>query len=442
MSTIPSALAPFRHARSAVPAPLAATARRVSVALAISAATPAILAAQALQVPPHSPPAFDAEGLAAITAAFEALIEEERIPGAVLVLAQGDEIVLSEALGHFADDGAVPLETDSLFRVASMTKPFVSVAALALVERGVIGLDEPITGYLPELDGLVVAGSGDDPSVGTVAPERPITVADLLRHTSGFTYSFFGAAPESLRALYAERGVDQLTADVPAGEALRRLATIPLAYQPGTRFEYGFSTDVLGVLLERATGESLDAIVAELVTDPLELASTGFFVGEEDRARVVPLDADDPQAGWLEEWIRVRAEPGEGYISGGAGLVTTAEDYTRFLQAILNGGELDGVRILAPETVDLILTDHIAGLEGGPADTAYGFGYGFAVRVSEEGEYSPGTLGDAFWSGITGTGFTIDRRNDVVGVILTAGPSARAETRVLFKTLALEALAD
>lgn len=392
---------------------------------------------------PTAASVFERAGLSQISAAFEQQMADGTIPGAVLIVGQNGEIVLTRSLGFADAEHGIAMEDDTLFRVASMTKPVTSVAALILVERGEISLSDPISRYLPELADLMVLDPTNSDNTRTVAPDRPITVEDLLRHSSGFTYSFAGAAPQAVRDAYAALDVEQQATDISADEMLNRLATVPLAFQPGTRFEYSVSTDVLGFLLERVSGKPLDVLLAELIFEPLNMNETGFRVIEAERTRLAQPLPTDPQTPWMNRWMRVVGDREGAYISGGGGLVTTAQDYYRFAQMLLNRGELEGTRILKPETVDLMLTDHIAGLEGGPAPftgPGYGFGYGLGIRLSDEGGATPGTQGDASWFGLSGTSFTIDRQNNIVGVLMIAAPSPRNETRFLFKNRIYEAL--
>lgn len=377
--------------------------------------------------------------LEALDAAFADLVETGVIPGAVLLVAGREGPVHVRAFGLVDPARGTPMREDSLFRLASMTKPILSVAAMILVERGEIALSDPAAKHLPELADLKVLGAGG----ALAAPARPITVEDLLRHSSGFTYSFAGAADADLRKSYAALDLEQQKADISAEEMLRRLASLPLAFEPGSRFEYGVSTDVLGFLLERVSGRPLDALLNDLVLKPLKMEETGFRVSEADLPRLAQPLASDPLAPWMNRWMRVSAARGEGYLSGGGGLVSTAGDYLRFARMILNRGELEGVRLLAPETVDLMLSDRIAGLAGGPealTGPGYGFGYGFGVRLADEGGAAPGSRGDANWSGLSGTTFTIDPREGIVGLLMAAAPSPRNETRLLFKRKLHEAL--
>ncbi|OYY59271.1 MAG: hypothetical protein B7Y61_24065 [Rhizobiales bacterium 35-66-30] len=220
---------------------------------------------------------------------------------------------------------------------------------------------------------------------------------------------------------------------------------MPLAYEPGTRFEYGLSVDVLGVVVERVSGKRLDVFLDENLFKPLKMKDTSFQLTPAQAPRLADaLDADpQKEAGW--KWVRVDQDPGKRYRLGGAGTVTTAEDYFRFSQMMLNGGVLDGVRILSPKTVDFMLSDHLIGLGGSTAASTgpgYGFGLGFAIRRYEGFAVAPGSVGDAMWAGAGGTFFTIDPKEEIVGVFMSAAPSQRVVTRMLFKNLLYGATVD
>ena len=277
-----------------------------------------------------------------------------------------------------------------------------------------------------------------------VPAKSEILVRDLLRHTSGFTYAGSAPFPE-LKEAYEKADVESRNTDISPEEFTKRLAEIPLAYEPGTRWEYGVSTDVLGVLVEKVSGKRLDVYLDEILFKPLKMKDTSFQVTEEQLPRLADALSTDPLKESYWKAARVEADPGKRYRLGGAGAVFTAEDYFRFAQMMLNGGELDGARILSRETVEFMMSDHIAGLQGSPLPTTgpgYGFGLGFGVRLQEGVGYAPGSTGDAMWAGAGGTSFTIDPKEKIVGVFLAAGPSTRQHTRFLFKNLLYGALVD
>jgi CubicO group peptidase (beta-lactamase class C family) len=275
----------------------------------------------------------------------------------------------------------------------------------------------------------------------TVPASRPITVQDLLRHTSGFCYPDFAPSAELLAA-YTKADLDGLEAELSPDEFIHRLSEIPLAWQPGTRWQYGYSIDVLGILLERATGQRLDRLLDAVLFKPLRMQHTGFQVKPEDLGRVAePSDSNPNRVPKFER--RLADDPGLRYRSAGGGLVSTAEDYFRFLQMLLNGGELDHVRILSRKTVQLMTSDHIPGLDGPVpfAGPGYGFGLGFAIRRQDGVSPAPGSAGDYNWSGRYGTTFTVDPREKIVAIFMSQNPG-RNDLRFLFKDLVYGALTD
>jgi CubicO group peptidase (beta-lactamase class C family) len=386
--------------------------------------------------------AFSQERLDRIGVALEREIADRTIPGAVTLIAHRGEIVHLEAHGSLDADRAVPMETDTLFRALSMSKPVTSVAAMMLVEEGRIALRDPVAKWLPELEEMtVLVPSGE--AWEEVPAERSITVHDLLRHTAGFGY--IGNVPAPIDEAYISADIESVETDFPPEEFLARLAGIPLAHQPGTVWHYGLSTDVLGVLIERVTGARLDEALETMIFAPLGMENTMWQVEGDDLDRLADAFPEDPLRDETWRHVRAEADPGARYRIAGAGMVTTAEDFFRFAQMALNGGELDGTRLLAPKTVDLMLADHIAGLAGEPRGTAgpgYGFGLGFGVRRHEGGSWTPGSVGDAMWAGLGGTSFTIDPVEEIVGVFMSAGPSTRLHTRFLFKSLLYGALEE
>lgn len=404
-------------------------------------------AAQAAEVSPESQ-GFSSERLARIAPAMKDEIAKGIIPGAVTLIARNGQIVHFEAHGFVDAAKTKPMTKDAVFRGFSMTKPFTSVAAMTLVEEGKIQLRDPISNWMPEFKQMqVMTEQRDDRGLTTrvaVPAKRQITVQDLLRHTSGFTYAGTAPFPE-LKEAYEKSEVEGRTTDLSPEEFIKRLAAIPLAYEPGTRWEYSVSTDVLGVLVERVTGQRLDQYLAEILFKPLKMKDTSFQATAEQLPRLADALDSDPlkQAMWKS--ARVEADPGKRYRPGGAGAVFTAEDYFRFAQMMLNKGQLDGVRILSRKTAEFMMSDHIVGLQGTPFPTTgpgYGFGLGFGVRLQDGVGYSPGSAGDAMWAGAGGTSFTIDPREKIVGVFLGAGPSTRQQTRFLFKNLLYAALVD
>lgn len=365
---------------------------------------------------------------------FASQISQDSLMGAVVLVEQRGVTVMHNAYGYSDAAAMRPMQTDDLFRLASMTKPIVSTALMTFVEEGSISLQAPVATYLPELADLKIAG----PDGQLAEPDRQPTIHDLLRHTGGFTYSPFGAADPKIREQYALAEIEQLRTDVTAEDMLTRLADIPLAFQPGTRFEYSVGTDLLGFVIERVSGQSLSAVLKERIFQPLAMNQTSFSVEDADAPRLAEASENDPMKPFTESWMRVTTDRGEGYISGGGGLVSTAGDYQRFARMMLDGGQLDGQRILSPATVRFMLSDHIAGLETGPdafTGPGYGFGLGFAVRREVGEAIFPGSVGDANWSGLNGTTFTIDPEQDLVAIFMTAAPTNRNDLRFAFRNI-------
>jgi CubicO group peptidase (beta-lactamase class C family) len=406
-----------------------------------------LMSAEAGEVSPESQ-GFSSERLARIAPAMKNEITKGTIPGAVTLIARNGQIVHFEAHGFLDAAKAKPMTRDAVFRGFSMTKPFTSVAAMILVEEGKISLRDPISNWMPEFKKMQVMTEVRDERGRTsrvpVPAKAEITVRDLLRHTSGFTYSGTAPFPE-LKEAYEKSEIEARTTDVSPEDFIKRLSEIPLAYEPGTRWEYSVSTDVLGVLVERVSGKRLDQYLAEMLFKPLKMKDTSFQVSAEQLPRLADALDSDPQKEFYWKAARVEADPGKRYRLGGAGSVFTAEDYFRFAQMMLNKGQLEGARILSRETVEFMMSDHIAGLQGTPFPTTgpgYGFGLGFGVRLQEGLGFAPGSTGDAMWAGAGGTSFTIDPKERIVGVFLAAGPSTRQHTRFLFKNLLYAGLVD
>ncbi len=364
------------------------------------------------------------------------------IPGAVLLVAREGRVLYVGAVGLQDPATKRPMARDSIFRIYSMTKPMVSVAALQLVEEGKIGLSAPVSLYLPELKGLQV-GVQNTGADGKVALERmparrEMTVQDLLRHTSGLTYGVFGTS--MVKEEYLKSGVHSRDPEFDNVELVRRVAKLPLAYQPGTTWEYSISTDILGALVEKVSGKSLDAVLNERILRPLKMSDTGFWVTAEKQSRIAepfPVDPDNQRAVRL---LEIRKPP--RFLSGGGGLTSTVDDYFRFAQMLANGGELDGVRLLARKTVEWMTSDHTDGMRG-PAylpGAGYGFGLGVAVRTATGQSTIPGSVGDFHWGGIAGTHWWADPREKLVAVWMIQGPGRAGYFRSTMRTAVYTAL--
>jgi CubicO group peptidase (beta-lactamase class C family) len=370
-------------------------------------------------------------------------VEEGRIAGAVALIARHGKVAFLESFGQRDRESDTPMTEDTIFRIASMSKPITSVAVMMLFEEGHFLLNDPVARYLPELGGLEVAvdkGTSPGPAanVATIAATRDMTIQDLLRHTSGLTYGFFGDSAVDKR--YLEEGV--LTQDASIAETVSKLGAIPLKHQPGTTWEYSISIDVLGRLVEVVSGMPFDRFLEERIFTPLDMTDTGFEVAESALPRV----AANYQ--WKDErLVPADANPHEDfgrpatYLSGGGGLVSTATDYFRFCQMLLNGGELDGRRLLGRKTVEWMTSDHLGDV-GFTRRPGYGFGLGFAVRMERGLAPVPSSVGEFNWGGAYGTTFWVDPDEEFIGVFMVQiRPSPRSYSRE-FKGLAYQTIAD
>jgi CubicO group peptidase (beta-lactamase class C family) len=387
------------------------------------------------------------ERMARIAPVMNEQIANDIFPGAVTLIARRGQVVHFEAHGFLDAEKTKPMTRDAIFRLASMTKPVVSVAAIMLIEQGAMKLNDPIITWLPELKDLKVETQKTDKD-GKVTTEdlpldRPIWVQDLLRHTAGFVYARSTKSPR-IAEMYKKANIEASETDIPGDVMLKALGTIPLAHQPGTFWEYSIAVDVLGLLLERVAKKPLDQLLTELLFDPLGMKDTAFWVPKEKVSRLAEALDSDPQKQDMLRSYRILENPaGKCYFKGGSGLVGTAEDYLRFAQMVLNGGELDGRRYLSRKMVAFMLSDHTVGMGGTTMATTgpgYGFGLGWGVRLHDGVAWVPGSMGDAMWAGAWGTSFWIDPKEDLVGILMAQGPSTRLHTRMLFKNLVYGAM--
>jgi CubicO group peptidase (beta-lactamase class C family) len=376
-------------------------------------------------------------GLRRLSAVFSREIDSKRLPGMVALLARRGRVGFVESLGARDPKSGAKMSPDSIFRIYSMTKPIVSAATMTLVEEGRVLLGDPLSKFLPDFAKPEVAVESGG-TVDLVSAAREITIQDLLRHTSGLIYEFRGNGYVYKR--YAEAKIsrrDQTNADHAA-----ILATLPLHFHPGTRWEYGRSTDVLGRVLEVIAGKPLGEVLAERVLRPLGMADTGFHVPGSELHRVAEAFDQDPDTGEAVSLLDVREPP--MFQSGGGGLMSTAQDCARFMQMLLGGGALGGVRLLGRKTVELMTADHLGSIPGVEVMTGpgFGFGLGFAVRLADGLATSPGSAGQYYWGGIAGTVFWVDPREELVAVLLTQAPGQREYYRSLFRNMVYTSLAD
>jgi CubicO group peptidase (beta-lactamase class C family) len=377
-------------------------------------------------------------GLNRLSSVLRSEVERKRVPGAVALIARRGQIGYFESFGERDPASGAPMAKDSIFRIYSMTKPIVSVAAMMLWEEGRFLLNDPIAKYLPDLKELKVAVVQGAQIVERVPAERLITIQDLLRHTSGLTYEFRGSGP--VHKMYTAARIysrDQSNADQVAA-----LGKLPLLNQPGTKWEYSRSTDIVGRLIEVLSGVSLGEFLQNRLLAPLGMVDTAFHVPAQHHARLAEAFAQDPDSGGTVQLVKVRDAP--KFESGGGGLVSTAADYARFLQMLLNRGRLDGVRFLSRKTIELMTADHLGPITGAPdlLLPGYGFGLGFAVRLVPGIAHVPGSVGQYFWGGLAGTTFWVDPAEELFAIMLIQAPGQRDYYRTLFRDLVYAAFDD
>ncbi len=355
---------------------------------------------------------FSSKRLEKTREAIKGDVENKRVPGAVLLIVRNGKIVTYDAIGYQERAAQTPMRKDSIFRIASMSKPITTVAAMILAEENKLDIGAPVAQYLPEFKNVKVGEEG-------AAPKRAMTIHDLMRHTSGLTYGLFGNTP--IDQMYRKANI---FAAKSLADMVQTVATLPLLHQPGEFWEYSVSTDVLGRVVEVVSGMDLANFVQERILIPLKMNDTGFWVKPEAVSRLAKPDAQSNLP---------FADPAQkpAILSGGGGMFSTAGDYARFSQMLLNGGDLEGARILGPKTIALMTSDQLpAGTErhtpvalalgafGPTPEMGTSFGLGFAVRVDAGRNPVPGSVGDFSWDGVTGTYFWVDPKEKLVTVLM------------------------
>ena len=416
--------------------------RKTAIAFALFGLFAAPAAAQEI---PHAEPdevGLSSERLQRIDEVFRSYAEEGRIGGAVGMVLRHGKLVYTGAWGMRDVAAGDPAEADDIFRIFSMTKPITSVAVMILYEEGRFFLSDPVGRYLPELANLPVAKLSEATSPDDISTERarrPMTIQDLLRHTSGLTYgSFSNSVVDQLYRSERVGGQPTLAAMV------AEMGKIPLMYQPGTRWHYSLSTDVLSRLVEVVSGQPFDAFLRERIFEPLGMVDTGFYVPASERHRFARSygHQGDERTLTLGDTLGFTQPPTR--FSGGGGLVSTAHDYSRFAQMLLNGGELGGARILGRKTVELMTVDHLP--DGVPTEflsPGWGFGLGFTVKNEAGMDGMPGSVGNFYWFGVQGTSFWVDPEEDLIGIfMIQIRPNRDITFRRQFKRLVYQALID
>ena len=415
--------------------------RLLAVALSLAICITTTAADRPADVPAPSP-----NKLERITDFFNNEVATGKLPGAVVLIQQHGRPVYLKSFGVQDVETKAPMTADTIFALHSMTKPITSVAVMMLIDAGKLSLADPVSKFIPGFSGAKVGVGSDTPDgqnvLKLVPADRPVTIMDLLRHTSGITYDYIGG--KLIMKAYSDSGLfdGHYTNEVFAD----RIAGLPLARQPGTLWRYGHSTDVLGRVIEIVSGQTLYQFQKQHIFDPLGMTSTKFVLESADeRARLAePLPSDTILK--LAETQR-RAHP--EWESGGGGLVSTLNDYTRFAQMILNGGELDGKRYLSPAAFKAMTSDHIGPGSGVARDYYYfpgdgfGYGYGFAVRTDPGNAKPPppGSIGELKWDSGSGTYFGVDPKLDMIYILLEQTQNERGRITPAFKKLVYDAFA-
>ena len=398
-------------------------------------------AAFAQGLPTASPESVGMSGprLNRLSSAMQRTVDDNRLAGVVTLIARDGKVVHFQSHGRLDRENNVAMPKDAIFRIASMTKAITSVAIMVLMEEGKLLLNDPVSKFIPAFAKTTVASSGG--SGEPVPARRSITIRDLLTHTSGISYG--GGALESTykgKNVYMWYFADK---DEPIATTIDRLASLPFEAHPGERYVYGFSTDVLGVVVEKASGMSLDEFFRTRILEPLKMTDTSFYLPPAKRSRFAAVYSYSSNGG-----LTRAPEPGMGqgdYVngprkafSGGAGLLSTASDYARFLQMLLNGGELDGARILSPKTVELMTSNHVGTLYN---EGRFGFGLGFEITEHVGRSGRPGSVGEFGWGGAYYTKFWVDPLEKIVAVFMTqALPSGGSVVQDQFRALVYQSV--
>jgi CubicO group peptidase (beta-lactamase class C family) len=420
---------------------------RRSLVLALSFAcllAPALRAAVPTLASPESV-GLSSERLQRLRAVMQRYVDDGRISGVVVYVARNGRVAYLEAIGKADVEAALPMKKDTIFRIASQTKALTSVAAMMLVEEGKLGLADAVSKYIPAFEKTTVAvppaaDAAKGTAIGAVPAKRRITIRDLLTHTSGISYGYGPAEGQWKQAgiqgwYFADR-------NEPVAAVVDRIAALPMDAQPGEKYVYGYSTDVLGVVVEKVSGTSLAEFFQKRITGPLRLADTQFYLAPAQKDRLAAVYG--AKEGRIERATDPRTGQGQ-YVegprvafSGGAGLLSTVSDYGRFLQMLLNAGEIDGIRLLSPKTVELMTVNHIGTLF---PDPGLGFGLGFEV-IEDLGAYGRhGSVGAYGWGGAYHTNYWVDPKERLVAVLMTQLlPSGDSDLHARFRALVYQSI--
>ncbi|MGE0717375.1 MAG: serine hydrolase domain-containing protein [Alphaproteobacteria bacterium] len=407
----------------------------------LAAAGPALAQSPLPTATPESV-GMSTERLARIGAVLKADIEKGRIPGAVVAIARKGKLAYFEAFGFHDKEAGTPMTKDAIFSIASMTKPMTSVAVMMLHEEGKLLVSDPIGRYFPAMGKMPVAvlekGADGQPSFRTEPARRQMTLQDLLRHTSGVTYGGRGETP--VHKLWPASSGFSAT-NFTGAEFIEKLGTLPLLYQPGTVWNYSLSVDVLGQVVEKVSGKSLGAFLAERVWQPLGMKDTSFTIPAEKQARWAKALPNDPDTGKPQSVLDLR-KPLKMECGGGCA-ASTASDYLRFAQMLLDRGKLGDARLLAPKTVAFMTSNHLGPEIRNEVGAGYGFGLGFAVRLGPGVSALTGSTGDYYWGGAYGTYFWVDPEQELTAVFMAHAPGPiRVHYRQLMHAMVHQAILD
>jgi CubicO group peptidase (beta-lactamase class C family) len=391
-------------------------------------------------------------------------IEAGRFPGAQLLIYRRGKVVHSSVQGYADLERKVPVKDDTIFRIYSMTKPITSVAFMMLVEEGRVALDEPVAKFIPEWKNLGVFVAGTAPAFLTRPPSRPMLIVDLLRQTSGLTYGF--QQRSNVDAAYREAKIGVVDATATLDSMIETLAKLPLEFSPGEAWNYSLSTDVIGYLIGKISGKPFDQFLKERIFDPLGMSDTDFYVPASKAHRFAACYSADPQGGMTfhaterKGTLTLQDDPTTSvfltppdFVSGGGGLCSTTADYLTFCRALINGGEIDGVRLLGPKTLRLMTSNHLPNGMDLPglsrslfSEATYngiGFGLGFSVTMDPVKTMIPGSAGEYAWGGAATTSFWIDPAEELITIFMTQVlPSSAYPLRRELRTMVYAAITD
>jgi CubicO group peptidase (beta-lactamase class C family) len=394
----------------------------------------------------------------------ERYVEAGRFPGTQLMVHRRGHLVHHSLQGLADIERKIPVKDDTIFRIYSMTKPIASIAFMMLVEEGRVALEEPVHKYIPEWKNLGVFQAGVWPAFLTRPPSRPMQIVDLMRHTSGLTYGF--QQRSNVDAAYRELKIGEVEKAGTLSSMIADLTKIPLEFSPGEAWNYSVSTDVIGYLIGLISGKPFEQFLRERIFDPLKMNDTGFFVPPEKAHRLAACYSASPQGAMTfhatdrKGGLTLQDDPAKSsflsppsFISGGGGLCSTAADYLTFCRALLNGGELDGVRLIGPKTLALMTSNHLPGGKTLPelsrslfSEATYhgiGFGLGFSVTLDPAQTLIPGSAGEYAWGGAATTSFWIDPAEELIAIFMTQVlPSTATPIRRELRTMIYAAITD